>query len=64
MNTEFKNRVEKLFAEHEALITPMQISLTRRVKEKLEDVYSFVPRLPIYFGQKKALIFYLHRRLK
>jgi hypothetical protein len=43
---------------------PMQISLTRRVKEKLEDVYSFVPRLPIYFGQKKALIFYLHRRLK
>ena len=43
---------------------PMQISLTRRVKDKLIDKYSFIARLPIYFGQKKALIFYLHRSLK
>jgi hypothetical protein len=42
---------------------PMQISLTRRIKDKICDRFKLVDRLPILFGQKKALIFYLHTPL-
>lgn len=40
--------------------SPMQITITRKVKEKVKDHFHFVQRNPTTVGFKTAMLFYLH----
>lgn len=42
---------------------PMQISLTRRVKEKLAPFYRFITRMPTNIGSKDVMLYYLHKQI-
>lgn len=42
---------------------PMQISLTRRIKEKITSNFLTIERMPIVFGAKRATTFYLHHSI-
>lgn len=39
---------------------PMQVSITRRVRQKVQGDYNVVARCPVDIGIKKAQLFYLH----
>lgn len=39
---------------------PMQISVTRKIKQKISDEYNLIPRRPIDIGLKRAQLYYLH----
>ncbi len=43
--------------------SPMQVSLTRRVYEKISKKYSAIPRRPVALGNKTVSLFYLNTQL-